>query len=127
MLSESSYLFAISTYVSAAIAALLCLVWWLRKRWHPGWLVLIFLLGAALLLTPAYPSAGITTLAPALIVAGFQILTHGVENAQHALRPLGFMLGLAMLLSAVLWLLVLRKVQFPAQQKSRSKPSNAQE
>ena len=30
-------------------------------------------------------------MAPALIVAGFQLFTEGYEAAQHALRPLAFM------------------------------------
>jgi len=70
--------------------------------------VLVVLLGAALLLTPAYPKDGVDTLAPALIVASFQLLTEGFEAAGHALRPLGFMSALAVALALLLGLTVLR-------------------
>lgn len=95
MLSESSYLTAIYTYVGAACAILLILGWWLAKHWHAGVVALVVLLSAALLLTPAYPRGGVDTLAPALIVAGFQLFTDGYAAAEHALRPLGFMSALA--------------------------------
>ena len=108
MLSESSYLAAIYVYVGAACALLLCLLWWLRK-WGAGWIALVVLLAAALLLTPAYPKAGVATLAPALIVAGFQLFTEGYEAAEHALRPLAFMSAAAVVLALLLRLLVFRR------------------
>ena len=108
MLTEESYLAAIYVYCGAAVLALLLLVWWLRKNWRPAWLVFGFLSGAALLLTPAYPQSGTDTLAPAAIVAGFQLLTDGLESAQHALRPLLFMLALAAVLSLFLRFTLLR-------------------
>lgn len=107
MLTESSYLTAIYTYVGAALAIVLCMAWWLRGHWHPGWIALLVLLGAALLLTPAYPKEGVETLAPALIVAAFSLLTEGFAAAEHALRPLGTLcaaaVGLALLLSLTLF------------------------
>lgn len=114
MLSEDSYLTALYVYAGAASALLLCLVWWLRRR-GPGWVALLVLLAAALLLTPAYPKEGVATLAPALIVAGFQLLTDGYEAAAHALRPLGFMCGLAVVLALLLRLTVFRRRARPAQ------------
>lgn len=108
MLSESSYLTAIYTYVGAAAIMLLYLAWWLGRHWRPGWVALAVLLAAALLLTPAYPRTDVDTMAPALIVAGFQMLTEGYEAAQHALRPLGFMSAVAVVLAFILWLLFLR-------------------
>ena len=108
MLTEESYLTAIYVYCGAAVLALLLLVWWLRKSWRPAWLVFGFLSGAALLLTPAFPESGADTLAPAAIVAGFQLLTDGVESAEHALRPLLFMLALAVALSLLLRFTLLR-------------------
>lgn len=95
MLSESSYLTAMYAYVGAACVMLLYLAWWLSRHWRPGWVALVVLLGAALLLTPAFPRDGVDTFAPALIVAGFQFLTYGYEAAEHALRPLAFMSALA--------------------------------
>ncbi len=108
MLSESSYLTAIYAYVGAACVMLLYLAWWLGRHWRAGWVALVVLLGAALLLTPAYPKDGVETLAPALIVASFQLLTDGFEAAEHALRPLGFMSALAVALALLLGLTVLR-------------------
>lgn len=108
MLSETSYFMAMAAYIVAAVLALLLAAWWLSGRWRPAWIGLLVLLGAALLLTPAYPESGVTTLAPALIVAAFQWLTVDQAAAQHALRPLLFMVGLALALSLSLGLTVLR-------------------
>ncbi len=108
MLSESSYITAMYVYCGAAIMLLLCLAWWLGRRWPNGWVVLLVLLCAALLLTPAYPREGVDTLAPALIVAGFQSATEGLESARHALKPLTYSCGLAILLSLMFKLLFLR-------------------
>lgn len=114
MLSESSYLTAIYTYCGAALLILLLLGWWLGRSWRPAWAALAVLLLAALLLTPAYPREGVTTLAPALLVAAFQLLTEGPEAARHALKPLAFMSGLAVVLALLLKLLLFRKRPEPA-------------
>ncbi|MCB1678504.1 MAG: hypothetical protein KDI16_07455 [Halioglobus sp.] len=109
MLSNSSYLTGIYVYVGAACAVALCLGWWLGRRCSPTWGVLALLLAAALLLTPAYPAPQAATMAPALIVAVFQLLTVGYAGAEHALRLLGAMalvaLGtwLGLLLGRWLW------------------------
>ena len=109
MLSESSYLTAIYTYVGAACAILLILGWWLARHWRAGLVALVVLLSAALLLTPAYPRDGVDTLAPALIVAGFLLFTDGYAAAGHALRPLGFMSGLAVGAALLLQLTLFRR------------------
>ena len=62
----------------------------------------------ALLLTPAYPQ-GESTLAPALIVAGFEFMTSGYPGARGALRPLAMTSGLAVLLSMLLGFTVFRR------------------
>lgn len=108
MLSEHAYHVALAAYLGAAVLALLLMAWWLRRSWRPAWISAMVLLGGALLLTPAYPEAGISTMAPALIVAVFQWFTVGLDAAQHALRPLLAMLGGAAALSLVLGLTVLR-------------------
>ncbi len=108
MLSEESYLSAILVYSGSAIIVLLLLTWWLRRRLSPGWVAFLVLLAAALLLTPAYPKDGVATLAPALVVAVFQFLTEGLEAAEHALKPLLFMSGLAIVLALLLQFLVFR-------------------
>ena len=110
MLSESSYLAGIYVYVGSAVLLVLCLAYWLGRSWPAGWAALIALLVAALLLTPAYPRDGIETMAPALVVAGFQFFTEGLEAARHALRPLAFMCGVAVVLALLLRLTILRPV-----------------
>jgi hypothetical protein len=108
VLSESSYLTAIYIYTGAAGLMLLYLTWWLSRSWSPGWAALLVLLAAALLLTPAYPRTDVNTMAPALIVAGFQYFTEGYEAAEHALKPLGFMCGLAAGIALLLRLTLLK-------------------
>jgi hypothetical protein len=108
VLSESSYLTAMYVYCGAGMLVVLCLAWWMGRRWPNGWVAMLVLLSAALLLTPAYPREGVDTMAPALIVAGFQLATEGVESAQHALRPLGYTCSLAIGLAVLLRLTLLR-------------------
>jgi hypothetical protein len=48
-------------------------------------------------------------MAPAIVVAAFQILTEGVEAARHALKPLAAMLALAVVIAALLRLTLLRR------------------
>ncbi|MDZ7781786.1 MAG: hypothetical protein U5K56_02175 [Halioglobus sp.] len=109
MLDQTSYLFAIYVYVGAACLILVCLAWWLGRRWGAAWTAFAVLLAAALLLTPAYPRPGMDTMAPALIVAGFRFFTEGYDAAGHALRPLAFMCGGAVLMSLLLGLTLLRR------------------
>jgi hypothetical protein len=113
VLSESSYMAAIYTYVGAASAILLCLLWWLSRHWRASWVTLVVLLAAALLLTPAYPKDGVDTFAPALVVAGFQLFTEGVEAAEHALRPLRFMCGVAVVVALLMRLTLFRRRPVP--------------
>jgi hypothetical protein len=94
-------------YLAAGGVAALLLLWWLRRRRVAAlWLSLT---AVALLLTPAYPEPGAETLAPALVVAAFQLLTAGVDAAMHALRPLGLALGIAWVLALLLSLLLRRR------------------
>jgi len=109
MLTDNAYLTAIYVYVGAAIVMLMYLAWWLSRHWRPGWVTLVVLVLAALLLTPAYPKSGVSTMAPALIVAAFQIATQGVESANHALRPLVFMSGLAVVFALLLNMTLFRR------------------
>lgn len=109
MLSESSYLTALYAYTGAAALMLIYLAWWLGRRWPAAWAALAVLLAAAVLLTPAYPGDDVSTMAPALIVAAFQFLTYGPEAATQALKLLGTMCSLALLLALLLRLLVFRR------------------
>lgn len=98
MLTESSYHTAIYVYTGAACAILLILGIWLSRHWRPAWVALVVLLGAALLLTPAYPREDAATLAPALIVAAFRFFTEGPQAAEPALRALAFTSAIAVAL-----------------------------
>jgi len=109
MLTDNAYLIAIYIYVGAAIVMLMYLAWWLSRHWRPGWVTLVVLVLAALLLTPAYPKSGVSTMAPALIVAAFQFATEGIEAANHALRPLIFMSGLAVVFALLLNMTLFRR------------------
>ena len=122
MLSESSYLTALYVYCGAAMMMVLCLALWFGRRWPNGWVALLVLLSAALLLTPAYPRDGVDTLAPAFVVAGFQIATEGVESAQHALKPLAYACGLAVILALLLKLVFLR----PSKSKTSAAPEKSE-
>jgi hypothetical protein len=109
VLNESSYLTALCIYVGAALILTAYVGWWLGRHWRMGWVTLVVLLMAALLLTPAYPKAGVQTMAPALIVAAFQFMTTGVDGARHALRPLVFMTGGAVIVALLLGMTVFRR------------------
>ena len=124
MLSESSYLMAIYVYTGAAFGLLICLAWWLGRHWRAGWVALVVLLAAALLLTPAYPKADVDTFAPALIVAGFQLFTEGYAAAEHALRPLAYMSALAVVIALLLWVTIFRR-RGRAAQPQKAQPAAA--
>lgn len=109
MLDENSYLMALYLWGGAAGVLILYVGWWLSRHWRPAWVALAVLLLAALLLTPAYPAAGVETMAPALIVAVFQVMTEGVVSAGHALRPLAFMSATAVVIALLLGLTLLRQ------------------
>ena len=123
MLSESSYMTALYVYISAAIATMLYLAWWLSRHWRPATVALCVLLAGALLLTPAYPREGVETLAPALIVAAFQLMTEGLDGAMHALRPLAFISSAAIVLALLLRFSLFRNSSKPARSKA-SKPAH---
>ena len=122
MLSEESYLTALYAYTGAAALMLLCLAWWLGRSWRAGWAALAVLLAAALLLTPAYPKEGVSTMAPALIVAGFQLFTEGYEASLHALKPLAMACGLAVVLALLLRFSIFRPRKAPAVPPGRPAP-----
>jgi O-antigen/teichoic acid export membrane protein len=109
LLSESSYLTAVYVYVGMACLILLYMTLWFSRHWRPGSVALVVLVSAALLLTPAFPNDTAITMAPALIVAGFQFFTAGYEAAEYALRLLGYACALALGLALLLRLTLFRR------------------
>ncbi len=107
MLTESAYQLALIVYVTSALMALVLFNVWLLRRRSTALKVLLTLPLAALLLTPAYIQAGAETLAPALVVLGFQWLSQGAEAAEHALRPLLLFTGVAVGASGLLALILM--------------------
>lgn len=95
MLTDEAYTWGLAIYIASAIAALLLFNWWfLRGRSWATRLIFSLPLGA-LLVTPALVEPGAETLAPALVVLGFQLLLNGFAAAEHAFRPLVLFTGVA--------------------------------
>jgi len=119
VLDDSSYFAAICVYVGSALILIAYIGWWLGRHWRPSWVALVMLLLAAILLTPAYPRPDVHTMAPALIVVAFQVLTEGLPSATHALRPLVLMSGGAVVIALLLGMTVLRRRKVPTTRNSR--------
>jgi len=120
---------ALYIYTGAAGVMLLYVGWWLGRHWRPAWVCLVVLLLAALLLTPAYPGEGIETMAPALVVFAFKYMTEGMQGAAHALRPLLFMGGAAVVISILMKVIFFRRRKAPrarpAQKRSAARTRQA--
>jgi len=107
VLTSSGYNAAMMVYVVSALLALVLGNVWLLPRAGLGLRALVTLPLAGLLLTPAYIEAGADTLAPALVVVAFQMLSSGPEAAAHALQPLTVFTGAGLALGFLIFLLAL--------------------
>lgn len=107
MLTANGYAVAMLAYVASAMLALFLGNLWLLPRAGFGLRALLTLPLAGLLLTPAYIEAGADTLAPALIVTAFQVLSAGPEAAAHALAPLMVFTAVGLAFGLILFLLAL--------------------
>ena len=106
LLTAESYQLAWLAYGGATLGALLILFFWTRS-WIPGGLrVVLFLVFAALALTPAHPAPDVQTWAPAIVVAGFELLTNGTDAALRPLRSVLAAEAIAVALCLLGWLLV---------------------
>ena len=105
MLTEQSYQLAWATYLVAAAGLLLLFYVWLRGRLSSGPRVTLVLLLAALVLTPARAGLEHDTQAPALVVAVFDLLTHGSDAVTRPLKPILLTLIAALLLGLFYWTL----------------------
>ena len=101
MLTEQSYAVALALYLSTGLlASVLVYRFWLKGR---GLVLRRLVLGGmlGLLLAPAYPSAEAETLAPALIVAVFNLLfVGGWSSAKGAFTVLAMAGAFGMVLFA---------------------------
>ncbi len=77
---------------------------WFRQRLAAAPMVTLLLMLAALLLTPVVSEPGASTYAAAIVVAGFELLTHGVDQIMRALRPILVMQGFALAVGAAFYL-----------------------
>lgn len=107
MLTDGSYNAALLAYIVSALLALVLGNLWLLSRAGWGLRALVTLPLAGLLLTPAYIDAESDTLAPALVVTAFQLLSSGPEAAGHALQPLVVFSGAGLALGLVLFVVAL--------------------
>ena len=120
MLTSSGYTLALAVYVASALLALLLGNVWLLPRAGWGLRALVTLPLAGLLLTPAYIDAGADTMAPALVVTAFQVLSSGPEAAEQALQPLAVFSGAGLILGLLLFLLSLWLGRRPAKPEART-------
>lgn len=118
MLTTESYYIAWTVYLLAALGFLIVVRGWLLQKLSPAAMVTLLLLLAAWMLTPALPVSDAQTYAPAVVVAGFDLLTHGPEAFTRALKPLLWMSALALILGAVSFLF--QRIR----QSSRQKPES---
>jgi hypothetical protein len=89
-------------YALATAGALFLLNLWLRNSLSGIARFTLLLALAAMALTPAHPETGVTTWAPAIFVAGFDLLTLGPESAMRALGPILIMVALTLVVGLVL-------------------------
>jgi hypothetical protein len=103
LLSPESYQTAWLSYIGATVLALGILYFWVGPRLGHGLRLTLALLLAALALTPAHPAPDVETWAPAIFVAGFELLTSGAEAASRPLRSLLIAEGMLLALCLVAW------------------------
>jgi hypothetical protein len=123
VLTASGYTVAMIVYLASALLALVLGNVWLLPRAGLGLRALVTLPLAGLLLTPAYIEAGADTLAPALVVTAFQMLSSGPEAAAHALQPLAVFSGAGLALGLVIFLLALLRRGRDANSDSEPDPA----
>jgi hypothetical protein len=104
LLTTDSYMVAWIIYALATVCALLQFNLWLRSSLGAVPRFTLLLMLAAMALTPAHPEAGVTNWAPAIFVAGFDLLTLGPESAMRALRPILMMVALVLVVGLLLTL-----------------------
>ena len=106
MLTPESYQNAWLAYIAATLAAIVILYLWVGPRLsHAARLACAALL-AALALTPAHPAANMDSWAPAVVVAGFEMLTDGAEAAMRPLRSLFTAVAMVVAVSLLAWLIL---------------------
>jgi hypothetical protein len=114
LLTADSYELAWMAYGAATLGALLILYLWFGGVMSRGLRLSLVLMLGALALTPAHPAPDVQSWAPAIVVAGFELLTSGVDAA---LRPLRSVLAAEAIVVALcllgwlIWLLLHRDAE----------------
>jgi hypothetical protein len=102
LLTNESYLIAWLVYVAATLGALFVFHGWIANSVGPTLRTTLLLVLAALALAPSHPLVEGSSWAPAFFVAGFDLLTDGLELAMRSLRSLLAGVAIALVLSLVL-------------------------
>jgi hypothetical protein len=103
LLTDQSYLTAWLVYIVATVVALLILNAWTANSVGVTLRSTVLLVLAALALAPSHPQVDGSDWAPAFFVAGFDLLTDGLELAMRSLRSLLAGVALALVLSLLLY------------------------
>ncbi|MCZ6829642.1 MAG: hypothetical protein O7F73_08655 [Gammaproteobacteria bacterium] len=112
MLTTESYQMAWGVYLAAALGLLWLVRQWLRPRSGAALQVTLLLMLAALVLTPSLADPELEHYGPAVVVAVFDLLTHGPESIMRSVEPLLLMQLLAVALG-LLFLILTRWVLKP--------------
>ncbi len=105
MLNAESYELAWMAYAGATLGALLVLYFGFGGFLSRGPRLCLVLVLGALALTPAHPAPDVQTWAPAIVVAGFELLTDGVDAAMRPLRSVIAAEAIVVALCLLGWLL----------------------
>jgi hypothetical protein len=102
LLTDQSYVAAWLIYIAATVVALLILNAWTANSVNVTLRTTVLLVLAALALAPSHPQRDGSGWAPAFFVAGFDVLTDGLELAMRSLRSLLAGVAIALVLSLLL-------------------------
>jgi hypothetical protein len=106
LLTAESYETAWIAYGAATAGAVVILYFWVGNRLSRGLRLSLALMLAVLALTPAHPAPDIQTWAPAVVVAGFELLSSGLEAALRPLRSLLIAEALLLVVCVLVWLVL---------------------
>ncbi|MBQ0720845.1 MAG: hypothetical protein KBT88_10475 [Gammaproteobacteria bacterium] len=104
MYTPENYFWGCFGYVLGVLMAT-PFIWWATQRlpWYPL-RAFLRMLSLAVLLTPAFPYAGMSYLAPAWATAAFELIRPTMEHGvRRVLMPIGFSFALLYALNLCVW------------------------